>query len=108
MTTISDKDKKRHFDLTNVGLRAQATATGLLQLCRELQRANILDEEAVERIKVAIAHEIEISAPRAIISQNYRQDIRNRLDQLFAGEGNIGSADALNFETADEQASSRK
>lgn len=30
------QQRKLHFDLTNVGLRAQATATGLVRLCREL------------------------------------------------------------------------
>ncbi|MGC4251823.1 MAG: hypothetical protein QM605_10305 [Sphingobium sp.] len=100
MTTISDKHKKLHFDLTNVGLRAQATAAGLLQLCKELQRVNVLDETAVERIKVAIAQEIEISAPRAIVSQSYRQEIRNRLDQMFAGERNIGPAEELTFDAS--------
>ncbi|WP_323810019.1 hypothetical protein [Sphingobium baderi] len=106
MTMDFDKHKKLHFDLTNVGLRAQATATGLLQLCTELRRANVLDDAAMERIKVAIAHEIEISAPRAIVSENYRQDIRNRLDQLFSGERNIGGAEALAFNGSEEQTDS--
>lgn len=97
MTIAADKQRKLHFDLTNVGLRAQATAAGLLQLCTELRRVNVLDEAAIERIKTVIAHEIEISAPRAIVSQTYRQEIRNRLDQLFSGEQNVGTADALSF-----------
>ncbi|BAV64110.1 hypothetical protein [Sphingobium cloacae] len=102
MTMISDKDKKLHFDLTNVGLRAQATAAGLLQLCMELRRVDILDEEAVERIKDAIAREIEISAPRVVISQGYRQDLRGRLDQLFAGERDLGPAEGLAFKAPEQ------
>ncbi|WP_336968542.1 hypothetical protein [Sphingobium aromaticiconvertens] len=97
MTMPQDKHKKLHFDLTNVGLRAQATAAGLVQLCTELRRANILEEAAVERIKNAIADEIIVCAPRSIASQDYRRDIRNRLDLLFAGEKHLGDADALAF-----------
>ncbi|WIW87849.1 hypothetical protein K3M67_12870 [Sphingobium sp. V4] len=97
MTIGLDKEKKLHFDLTNVGMRAQATAVGLLQLCRELRSAGILDDAAVERIKNAIACDIEVSAPRSVATPAYRHDIKGRLDQLFAGEAKIGSADALAF-----------
>lgn len=105
MTMAADKHRKLHFDLTNVGLRAQATAAGLLQLCTELRRVNVLDDAAIERIKTVIAHEIEISAPRAIVSQSYRQEVKNRLDQLFAGEQNVGAADALSFGAPEDRAS---
>ncbi|BBF68199.1 MULTISPECIES: hypothetical protein [Sphingomonadaceae] len=92
-----DKQKKLHFDLSNVGLRAHATAVGLLQLCLELRRAGVLDESAVDRIKGAIACDIEVSAPRSVATAEYRRDIKARLDKLFAGEEKIGSADALAF-----------
>lgn len=97
MTPDLDKQKKLHFDLTNVGLRAQATAAGLVQLCLELRRVEILDDPAVERIKTAIACAIEVSAPRSVANAAYRRDIKGRLDQLFAGEAKVGSADALAF-----------
>ncbi|MDB5690478.1 MAG: hypothetical protein JWL91_2354 [Sphingomonas bacterium] len=97
MTTLYEKQKKLHFDLSNVGLRAQATAVGLVQLCIELRRANVLDEPAIERIKSAVADQISLSAPRSIASQDYRRDIAARLDQLFAGEQEVGPADALSF-----------
>ncbi|MEC3909869.1 hypothetical protein U5A82_05110 [Sphingobium sp. CR2-8] len=97
MTPSLDKQKKLHFDLTNVGLRAHATATGLLQLCIELRRAGVLDDSAVERIKGAIACDIEVSAPRSVATAEYRRDIKTRLDKLFAGEERVGSADALAF-----------
>ncbi|NWK97333.1 hypothetical protein DM806_16980 [Sphingobium lactosutens] len=97
MTVGLDKEKKLHFDLTNVGMRAQATAVGLLQLCRELRSAGILDDAAIERIKGAIACDIEVSAPRSVATAAYRQDIKGRLDQLFSGEAKMGSADALAF-----------
>ncbi|MCI4590549.1 hypothetical protein MOK15_10620 [Sphingobium sp. BYY-5] len=104
MTMGLDKQKKLHFDLTNVGMRAQATAVGLLQLCLELRNAGILDDTAIERIKGAIACDIEVSAPRSVASAAYRQDIKARLDQLFAGEAKIGSADALAFGTTADTA----
>ncbi|BBD01552.1 MULTISPECIES: hypothetical protein [Sphingobium] len=97
MTMPLDKQKKLHFDLTNVGMRAQATAVGLLQLCLELRSAGILDEGAIERIKGAIACDIEVSAPRSVANAEYRRDIKARLDKLFTGEEKIGSADALAF-----------
>lgn len=100
MTIPLEKQKKLHFELTNIGLRAQATAVGLIQLCNELRHVNILDDAAVERIKNAIACEISVCAPRSIASNDYRRDIRNRLDQLFAGEQHVGDADALSFGSA--------
>lgn len=95
--TGQDKHKKLHYDLANVGLRAQATATGLLQLCIELSRAKVLDDPAMERIKSAIAEEITVTAPRAISCEAYRRDVKARLDRLFAGEQDVGSADVLAF-----------
>lgn len=91
--TINQSDhKKMHFDLTNVGLRAQATAAGLVQLCAELRRAGILDESAIGRIKTAIADEIIVCAPRQVASREYRKDVCTRLDALFAGERKMGPA----------------
>lgn len=92
-----EKHKKLHFDITNVGLRAQATAVGLVQLCVELRRANVLDEAAVERIKDAIADEVGVAAPRTLTSPQYRSEVKSRLDRLFAGEQEVGSAEALSF-----------
>jgi hypothetical protein len=97
MTTPHDKQKKLHFDLTNVGLRAQATAVGLVQLCIELQRSELLEAAAIERIKNAIADDVSLTAPRGVETHEYRSDIKNRLDKLFAGEQEVGSAEALAF-----------
>jgi hypothetical protein len=96
MGIAADK-KSRHYELSNVGLRAHATAVGLLQLVQELRHVGILDQPAVERIKAAIADEIEVCAPRPVMSKDYRSDVRQRLDRLFAGEEKIGSATALEF-----------
>jgi len=94
--TINQADhKKLHFDLTNVGLRAQATAVGLVQLCTELRHAGVLDEGAIDRIKTAIADEIIVCAPRQVASKEYRKDVCTRLDALFAGERKMGPADEI-------------
>ena len=97
MTIPYEKQRKLHFDLMNVGLRAQATAVGFVQLCVELQRAGVLGEEAVERIKCAIADEVAVAAPRAVSCKSYRDDVKTRLDRLFKGEEDVGSAEALAF-----------
>ena len=94
MTSEADA-KKLHFDLVNVGLRAQATAAGLVQLCRELQRAGILDDQGVGRIKGEIANEIALAAPRHVRGSEFRQDIEARLDRIFAGEQQLGDAAGL-------------
>lgn len=97
MTTAYDKQKRLHFDLTNVGLRAQATAVGLVHLCQELQRANVLDDPAMARIKDAIADELSVSAPRSLSAKGYRNEVRARLDRIFEGEQEVGPAEALSF-----------
>jgi hypothetical protein len=92
-----NKRKQLHFEVTTLGLRAQATAVGLVQLCIELRRAKMLDEPAIERIKNAIADDVSVTAPRALASQNYRTEIMTRLDRLFAGDQEVGPADGLSF-----------
>ncbi|WP_242146390.1 MULTISPECIES: hypothetical protein [unclassified Sphingomonas] len=97
MSTSYDQQKRLHWELTNVELRAHATAIGLVQLCIELRRANVLEEAALERIKDAIADQVSVSATRAMASKNYRRDVRSRLDRLFAGDQEVGSAEELSF-----------
>ena len=104
MVTAYDKQKKLHFDLSNVGLRAQATAVGLVQLCIELRRANVLDGPALDRIKGAIVDEISLNTPRSMARDDYRRELQARLDRLFAGEQDLGPADALAFGTEDDKA----
>lgn len=95
MTRPQDEQRRLHYELSNVGLRAQATAVGLVQLCVELRRANVLDGGAIERVKDAIADEVMVAAPRPVSTPAYRQDIKARLDRLFAGEQEMGAAGAL-------------
>jgi hypothetical protein len=103
MTKPYDQQKRLHWELTNVELRAQATAIGLVQLCIELRRANVLDNPALERIKDAIADQVAVSAPRATASKTYRTDVKSRLDRLFAGDEQVGSAEAMAFGASQDE-----
>ena len=94
---MRDEDKKLHYELSNVGLRAQATAAGFLQLCAELRDTGILSEAAIERIKDKIARDITLSAPRSMTVDAHKREVKDRLDRLFAGCESVGSADALAF-----------
>jgi hypothetical protein len=91
------EQRKLHFDLTNVGLRAQATAAGLVQLCRELQCAGVIDEAALTRIKRAIADDIVITAPRSVKKEQFRGEICTRLDAIFSGETKLGRVEDMPF-----------
>ncbi|MEK7342977.1 MAG: hypothetical protein AABZ73_04040 [Pseudomonadota bacterium] len=104
MTEYLDKQKRLHFDLTNVGLRAHATSAGLVQLCLELRRSGVLDDAALERIKGSIACDIEVSAPRSVATPAFRRDVRARIDRIFAGEEKIGHDDLLPVEAMDDEA----
>ncbi|MCP3733477.1 hypothetical protein M9979_01070 [Sphingomonas sp. RP10(2022)] len=87
-----------HFELTNVGLRAQATAAGLVQLCIELRQTELLGDDAIERVKTAIADEIAIAVPRHVMTPQFRTDVESRLDKIFRGGEDVGSADRLGFD----------
>ena len=68
---------KEVHDLINfVGLRAQATAVGLIQLTAELAKAGVLQEDAVTRIKSAIADELELSRPSTVSTSAGREATR--------------------------------
>lgn len=84
-------DKKLHDLIELVGMRAQATTVGLIQLSVELHRAGVLDGAAIDRMKDAIAKEICLTRPKSIPQEHFRANLRNRLDRLFAGEEPVGS-----------------
>ncbi|MXO67164.1 hypothetical protein [Altericroceibacterium endophyticum] len=88
-----------HYELKDVGLRAQATAIGLVQLCKELQLAGVLSDDAVGRIKTAIADEIALTAPRSIRRDAFRQDVCTRLDEIFSGGKDLGTGEGLAYRT---------
>lgn len=95
--TIGAEQKKIHDDLRNVGLRAQGTAAGLVQLCKELQLAGVIGETAVGRIKDAIADEITLIGPRTVVRETYRQEVCSYLDSIFSGAQKVGRAEAMPF-----------
>ncbi|MFI4965978.1 MAG: hypothetical protein ACHP9T_11500 [Caulobacterales bacterium] len=88
---MDERDELRlHETIGFVGLRAQATAVGLLQLSAELVRAGVLDDAAVTRIKDAIAKDISLSRPRSAPREDYERSLRERLDGLFGGKQPVG------------------
>jgi hypothetical protein len=100
---MSDQDHRRvHLALEFLGMRAQATAMGLVQLCAELRRAGVIDQAAVDRVKEAIAEEIAEHAPRTVAKQQYLTDIRGRLDRIFAGDEPIGAVPSADAAASDE------
>src|SRR5476649_2247835 len=79
------EEQRLHENIGFVGLRAHATAVGLLQLSAELVRAGVLSDEAVGRIKEAIAKDLALSRPPSASKQEHETTIRRRLDALFSG-----------------------
>lgn len=97
MSNTYERQKRLHHDVTNVGMRAQATAVGLIQLCIELRKADAITEDALSRIKQAIGDELAIGPYRRMASRDHRTEINARLNRLFAGEEKLGTADDLSF-----------
>jgi hypothetical protein len=79
-----------HRSLDALGIRAQATAVGLVQLTIELRQAGVIDEGAVDRIKAAMADELAYNRPRKMLKSHFDADVRARLDRIFAGEQPVG------------------
>ena len=86
------EDKRLHDLIDMVGMRAQGTTVGLIQLSIELRRAGVLDQAAVDRIKDAIAGEICLTRPKSVPQEHFRANLQCRLDRLFAGEEAVGDA----------------
>lgn len=95
--TVGMEQKRLHLDLKNVGLRAQATAAGLVQLCKELEAAGVLSDKAVDRVKEAIADEIALTAPRPMLRADFRKDVCERLNRIFSGAEKLGPAEDIPF-----------
>jgi hypothetical protein len=95
MAQPDDDARRLNSEVGLVGLRAQATAVGLLQLCSELLRAGVIDDDAIGRIKDAIADQIVVSykAPRG--RDAFAASIHRRLDRLFPASGEQGPADRV-------------
>ena len=99
MSQPTEKQKQLHHDVTNVGLRAQATAVGLIQLCIELRKTDALSEEGLSNVKKAIADELLVGPYRRHCSREQRRELEERIDRIFAGEQKVGAADELSFVT---------
>lgn len=75
-----------HRLLNLAGFRALATAAGLLQLCRELEGAEVLPADAIGRIRQAIFDELMEQAPRSAGGDKaFERRLRERLGNLFSG-----------------------
>jgi len=86
----STENRKLREAVDLLGLRAQATAVGFVQLALELQRAGVLDDAALGRIKDAICGDIMLSKPSSVEREEYERSIRRRLDALFQGREPVG------------------
>jgi hypothetical protein len=84
------ENRKLHESIDLLGLRAQVTAVGFVQLAVELNRAGVLDDAALGRIKDAICGDLMLSKPTAIEREEYEGSIRRRLDALFQGREPVG------------------
>ena len=87
--------RELHQTLEFIGLRAQATTVGLLQLCAELVKARVLDDAAVQRIKDAIHREITVSHSRGHFREEFEEVLRQRLDAIFPHTGDAESRSAV-------------
>lgn len=80
------ESRKLHNAIGFAGLRAHATAIGLIQLTIELVDAGVLDAPAVDRIKSRVAEDLTLSAPPHSSKEDFEAETRRRLDRLFSGE----------------------
>ena len=97
-----DDARRLNTEVGLVGLRAQATAVGLVQLCSELLQAGVLTNDAITRIKSAIADQIVVSYKPHRGREAFETSLHRRLDRLFpvVGQGGhppaaVGSSDEL-------------
>lgn len=76
--------RARHDTLELIGLRAHATAVGLIQLCEELLNAGVLSVEGLDRIKDAICTELTVAKRERVSRQsNFDDTLRSRIDAVF-------------------------
>lgn len=85
--TEKEQAIRLHECLDFIGLRAQATSVGLLQLCAELVKVGVLDDAAVERIKTAIQKDITVSRRGKHGQDEFEATLRKRLDSVFPSCG---------------------
>ena len=88
-----EEAKQLHETLSLLGLRAQATAVGLVQLTSELLRAGVLDDDAVSRIKEAIARDIIVGRTATRGGKEFEEALRRRLDAVFPNKDEMEGQD---------------
>ena len=79
----TEQARELHRTLEFIGLRAQATTVGMLQLCAELVRAGSLQQDAIERIKQSIFREIAVNQPTGYNRAEFERTLKHRLDAIF-------------------------
>jgi hypothetical protein len=84
-----DDCQRMHITLDAVGMRSQGTAVGLLQLCKELLDAGVLEKNAVVRIREAIVADISLNCPRSVRRETYQDMVRQRLDGILQPLGSL-------------------
>ncbi len=76
--------RERHHTLEFIGLRAHATAVGLIQLCEELLNAGVLSADGLDRIKAAICSELAVGKRARVSDQReFDEMLRRRIDAVF-------------------------
>ena len=90
---VQPNSRQLHEAVTFLGLRAQATAVGMITIAVELRRAGALDDAAIDRIKDAIFNDLALSCPRSQSRAAFEATLRHRIDALFAGQERVGDAE---------------
>jgi len=80
--------------LESIGMRQRGTAVGLLQLCKELFDAGVLDPDAVVRIREAIVADVALNCPRTVQVSEYQDMVRERLNALLTDPASLTVAEA--------------
>jgi hypothetical protein len=79
MDYIEARDTRQK--LRSIGIDGEGAAIGLLQLCAELNRTELLDDAALQRIREAIGDHLSLSCPISA----HEEYVRQRLEELFVG-----------------------
>lgn len=93
--------RKLRESIDLLGIRAQATAVGMIQIAIELRRGGILDAEAIGRVKDAILGDLMLSRPPSSDHADYERSLRKRLDALLSGQESLGQKPPSFLNTTD-------
>jgi hypothetical protein len=79
----TSETRKLHSEVSLAGFRAHAAAIGLLQLIRELRRAEVLSDSAAGRVRDAIIDDLALSRSVHVEEREFRERLKTRLDKLM-------------------------